>query len=239
MHPPESFTQRLPDTRKENLDSCLPSRQSLHVTGNQYAASDLPELPDLAARIAQDSRRLESADTEPLDAVRITRDIGRLSDTALRAAVDRARASGHTWQEISDVLGTSRQAAFQRFGKPIDPRTGEPMSQAMFPDAAERATGLMELWTAGQWDHTFAAAQPATESVTQSLTPQLLADAFAHIVSLVGAYQRMDEPAARLKGNLTVVDIPLLFEAGEMKGRVAYESDGRTAGLFILRPDAP
>jgi hypothetical protein len=206
------------------------------VTANQHASSDLA---GLAAAIAEGSGRLESADGEPLDAVRITRDLGRLADAALRASVDRARACGHTWQEISDVLGTSRQAAFQRFGKPIDPRTGEPMSQVILPDAMQRAKGLMGLWTAGEWDQAWAAAQPTTDSVAQSLTPALLADAFAHIVGLVGAYQDMDEPAVRRQGNLTVVDIPLRFEAGEMKGRVAYESDGRTAGLFILHSDAP
>lgn len=36
----------------------------------------------------------------------------------LRAAVDRARAEGHTWQEIGEVVGTTRQAAFQRFARP-------------------------------------------------------------------------------------------------------------------------
>ena len=44
---------------------------------------------------------------------------------ALQAAVDRARAAGHSWREIGDVLQTTRQAAFQRFGRPIDPRTNE------------------------------------------------------------------------------------------------------------------
>jgi hypothetical protein len=46
---------------------------------------------------------------------------GRLRDAAeraLRRAVEDARASGHTWQEIGDVLHTTRQAAFQRFGRP-------------------------------------------------------------------------------------------------------------------------
>ena len=52
----------------------------------------------------------------------------------LRAAVDRARVEGRTWQEIGDILGTTRQAAFQRFGRPIDPRTGAPMSESDLRD---------------------------------------------------------------------------------------------------------
>jgi hypothetical protein len=44
---------------------------------------------------------------------------------ALRLSVERAREAGRTWQELGDVLGVSRQAAFQRFGHPVDPRTGQ------------------------------------------------------------------------------------------------------------------
>lgn len=60
---------------------------------------------------------------------------------ALQAAVDRARDAGHSWREIGEVLGTTRQAAFQRFGHPVDPRTGTPMSQEVPSDAADRAVG--------------------------------------------------------------------------------------------------
>jgi hypothetical protein len=39
------------------------------------------------------------------------------ANEALQAAVDRARDAGHSWREIGDVLGTTRQAAFQRFDR--------------------------------------------------------------------------------------------------------------------------
>ncbi|MEV4252815.1 hypothetical protein AB0J52_06555 [Spirillospora sp. NPDC049652] len=42
----------------------------------------------------------------------------RRADGHLRTAVETARSSGRTWQEIGDVLGITRQAAFQRFGRP-------------------------------------------------------------------------------------------------------------------------
>ena len=41
------------------------------------------------------------------------------ADEELRAAVSSARAAGDTWDAIGVALGTSRQAAYQRFGKPI------------------------------------------------------------------------------------------------------------------------
>jgi hypothetical protein len=48
----------------------------------------------------------------------------------------------------------------------------------------------------------------------------------------------MGEGSARQAADLTIVDIPMSFEAGEMKGRVVYDEDGRVTGLFVLRPDA-
>jgi len=41
------------------------------------------------------------------------------ADDELRAAVVSARAAGDTWDAIGVALGTSRQAAYQRFGKLI------------------------------------------------------------------------------------------------------------------------
>jgi hypothetical protein len=35
-----------------------------------------------------------------------------------------------------------------------------------------------------------------------------------------------------------VVDILMTFEDSDMKGRVVFNSEGKAAGLFVLRPDA-
>ena len=52
----------------------------------------------------------------PLEAVAAARELSCATDAALRTSVDRARAAGHSWSRIGEVLGTTRQAAFQRFG---------------------------------------------------------------------------------------------------------------------------
>lgn len=64
----------------------------------------------------------------PLAALAAARDLATVAGEAMQQAVDQARAAGHSWREIGDVLGTTRQAAFQRFGHPVDSRTGAPMS---------------------------------------------------------------------------------------------------------------
>jgi hypothetical protein len=169
-------------------------------------------------------------------AIRLARELRRLADAALRITVDRVRVAGHTWQEIGDALGTTRQAAFQRFGRPIDPRTGEPVSQALLPDAANRATAIISDWAEGRYDD-MTASFDAT--IAERLPPEKLAAAWAQVVGMAGTFRRMGEPFVRQQGDFTVVDIPLEFEASEMKGRVAFNADGQVGGLFILNVDVP
>ena len=171
-----------------------------------------------------------------LAAVQVASDLSAAAAEALRLSVDLARAAGRTWQELGGVLGVSRQAAFQRFGHPIDPRTGEPMSNAILPGAAATATQLMIDWLEERYDQVGA---DFSEAMAEELPQSALAAAWAQVVGLVGSYQGMGEPMTRQVGDLTIVDIPLMFEASEMKGRVVYDKQAKVAGLFVLNPDAP
>ncbi|MEV4127650.1 hypothetical protein [Nocardia sp. NPDC049707] len=56
-----------------------------------------------------------------LAALTATRNLNRLVDDILHTLARQAREEGHTWAEIGDLLGTSRQAAFQRFSGPMPP----------------------------------------------------------------------------------------------------------------------
>ncbi len=49
-------------------------------------------------------------------AIAATRSLEMIVEDTLRALVEQARAAGHTWAEIGELLHVSRQAAFQRFG---------------------------------------------------------------------------------------------------------------------------
>ena len=170
-----------------------------------------------------------------LTAVRVATELSAAAAAALRLSVELARTAGHTWQELGDVLGVSRQAAFQRFGHPIDPRTGEPMSNALLPGAAAKATQLMIDWIEERYDQV---AADFSDAVAEQLPASRLAAAWAQVIGLVGSYQGMGEPVTRQAGDLSIVDIPLRFEASDMKGRVVFDKQGKVAGLFILNPDA-
>jgi hypothetical protein len=169
-----------------------------------------------------------------LEAVRIASQMSATAAAALRLSVERAREVGRTWQELGDVLGVSRQAAFQRFGHPVDPRTGQPMSDAILPGAAEKATELMINWIEERYDDVTPELNAQTREGLTALGG--LPAAWAMVIGTVGTYEGMGQAGARQAGDLTIVDIPMTFESGEMKGRVVYDKQGKVAGLFVLPP---
>lgn len=189
------------------------------------------------ARLVSEAARAAGASAVQSDLalVKMAADLQGLASGTLKAAVDRARDAGRTWQEIGDVLGVTRQAAFQRFGHPIDPRTGKPMSVSIRPGAAEHATQLVIDWIANDYP---AMSADFNDEVRQKASAQTMAAAWASVVGMVGAYEGMDAPVVRQWGDYTVVDIPLRFEAGEMNARVTYDTSGKVAGVFILDPKA-
>lgn len=157
------------------------------------------------------------------------------ADDALAAAVDRARADGATWQSVGDTLGTTRQAAFQRFGHPIDPRTGDPMNTTPLPGAADKAIAVFGLLADAQWEP---ARVDFDQRMREQLTTQALADAWAQVTGAVGTYESAGEPVVRTMAEVTVVDLPMHFEAGDLVGRLSLDAKGAVAGLFLLTPDA-
>jgi hypothetical protein len=207
--------------------------------------SGSPSLAALSALLAEQAAALSAAAGAPLsppaylEMVRHAQHIDALGRQVLTLCVQQCRDAGHTWQEIGDLLGVTRQAAFQRFGKPIDPWTGEPMDKTVrMADAAERATAIVTDVLQGRMDD----ARPSFNAeVLEKFTDEVRGDALAQIAGLVGAFEGFGDaaPFVRRIGDHTVVDIPLRYEAGDMKARVAFDDDELVAGLFILVPDAP
>jgi Protein of unknown function (DUF3887) len=175
-----------------------------------------------------DGRTLGEA--QPLDLVANARRTVDVAQEQLRDAVDRARAAGHTWQEIGEVLGTTRQAAFQRFGRPIDPRTGAPMAAAIRPGIVEHAIGLAAAYRAGEWERVRA---DFDDTMRAQLDGRRLAAVWAQVIGTVGQYESMGEPYAHQAGDFTVVQVPLHFEAGSCLLTVSYDTEDRVAGLFV------
>jgi hypothetical protein len=60
---------------------------------------------------------IRSSDPDPMEVIRLAgtyqRYLFEIQDKAVRAA----RSQGRTWEEIGEAVGTTRQAAWQRFSK--------------------------------------------------------------------------------------------------------------------------
>ena len=178
---------------------------------------------------------LAGAAQPPLAGVAAARELSAASDAALQQAVDRARAAGHSWREVGDVLGTTRQAAFQRFGRPVDPRTGLAMSRALPPGAADRALAIFAWHDDGRWAEII---DQLDETMRGLLSPERLASGWATMAGLYGRLERIGAPYARPGSEDAVVIVPLFFEAGEARGVVRFGADEKVAGLAI-RPAVP
>ena len=207
---------------------------NLDVVGGGSAAADpvARRIRDAAGRLADELARTGAG--SPLAAMAAARELSAATGEALQEAVDRARAASHSWREIGDVLGTTRQAAFQRFGHPVDPRTGAPMSTDILPGAADRAAAIATCLTEGRWED---ARRDLSARMREGLDAGRLASGWARTVGMVGRYGGMGEPFAHRAGDHSVVEVPLHFEAGEATVRVIFDDDGRIAGLW-LRPAA-
>jgi Protein of unknown function (DUF3887)/Bacterial fructose-1,6-bisphosphatase, glpX-encoded len=193
-------------------------------------------LTDLARKVTVDdmttsgnlmeaATRVESAGG--LDGVVAARELHRLTELAMRRAVDRARAAGATWQDIGEALGASKQAAFQRFGRA--PETGAD------PKAADRAIAvLLDLV-----ERRFARVLSLFNDNMAAVVPgSRLEEVRQRVADMVGDYRGMGEPFVHRAGDLTVVRVPLRFEAGELAGEVAFDGDGKIAGLLVRPPQA-
>ena len=208
--------------------------------------ADSPQtLAALSGLLAEQATDLAQAVGNPLaspaylDMVRRAQRVDDLAGQVLKLCVQQSRGAGHTWQELGDLLGVTRQAAFQRFGKPIDPRTGEPMDKTVrMADAAERAITIATAVLDGRMDE---ARQSFNTEVLEAFTDEVRANGLATVAGLVGAFEGFGEgePFVRRVGDHTVVDIPLRYEAGDMKARVAFDTDEKVAGIFILAPETP
>ncbi|MFD8420878.1 DUF3887 domain-containing protein [Streptomyces sp. NPDC059466] len=199
----------------------------------------------LSAQLAQQASALAEALGNPLepppylDLVRRSQDVDDMAGQVLKLCVQQSRDAGHTWQEIGDLLGVTRQAAFQRFGKPIDPRTGEPMDKTVrMADAAERALAIVTDVLEGRMDE---ARRSFNSQVLEAFTDEVRGNGLATVAGLVGAFEGFGQgdPFVRRIGDHTVVDIPLRYEAGDMKARVAFDTDEKVAGLVVLPPETP
>jgi hypothetical protein len=187
----------------------------------------------VTTKVAEAAQRLfdEFDDSASPDrAVAAARELSAAADAALQAAVDRARSAGQTWRGIGHVLGTTRQAAFQRFGHPVDPRTGQSIARTAPSGTVRRASEFLASFTAGRWEEVL---EDFDEQMRQGHDADRLASGWAHMIGQYGSYEGMGDVSPVAVGDGAVVDVLLRFEAGEAMLWVRFNGDGRVTGLRL------
>jgi hypothetical protein len=109
------------------------------------------------------------------------------------------------------------------------------MNTSTLPGAADKASEIFRQMVALQWVDVRA---DFDQTMREAVSAETLAEGWAQTAATVGAFEKQGEPFVRAADTLTVVDVPLAFEAGDMVGRVAFSADALIAGLFVLTPSA-
>jgi hypothetical protein len=164
-------------------------------------------------------------------AIGATRSLGLLVEDTLRALVAQARADGHTWAEIGGLLHVTRQAAFARFGTTD---TAEPLDYADIPPlagAADRARQILGDFLEGRFQEVQASFG---EPMRARASLELLRTLRARLERRFGAFLEIGTPRIVVRYGLTIVDLPLALERGDVRDRTTFDVDGKVVGFGLL-----
>ena len=168
-------------------------------------------------------------------AIAATRSLDMVVEDTLRALVEQARASGHTWAEIGVLLRVSRQAAFQRFGGGRRPSSEDGGIVAPVEDAAEHAVPVLQAFLDGRFDD---ARSSFGERMLNACSAELLADVREKVRREAGEVQALGTPVVSVRDGYTVVDIPVALDRADGIGRVVLDADRQVAGFFVRPAEA-
>jgi hypothetical protein len=185
--------------------------------------------------VADVLRRDEHASGQVMRAIAATRSLDMIVEDSLRALVEQARAAGHTWAEIGQVLRVSRQAAFQRFGSARSPGLTENATARPVKDAAQHAVPVLEAFLDGRWDD---ARTRFDERMLKACSAELLAGVREQMRDLGGELEALGDPEISVRDGYTIVDIPISLERRDGTGRVVLDADHKVAGFFIRPAEA-
>lgn len=185
-----------------------------------------------AQAAAEVLRSSGSSDGSVMAAIAATRSLGVIIEDTLKALVAQARAEGHTWAEIGQLLRVTRQAAFQRFGSAVTDI--EPPDSAPLADAADRTLALVGKLLDSDWA---AVEQSFTPKMLEILPRELLESTRDRVARQWGELVETGSAVVTVRDGFTVVDVPLAFERQDASCRAVFDAEGKVAGL-LWRPAA-
>ncbi|MEL4504074.1 hypothetical protein AAEX63_04450 [Luteococcus sp. H138] len=189
---------------------------------------------------------METSPDEPsLAAIGLAQQALDQAERGLHDAVRAARDAGRTWQEVADVLGVTRQAAFKRFGHPTDHQTGEPLHPRPAVEVAGLTAQTFRLFVDGELEEV---RSRMTQVCARELSRRRISAVHAELLTAYGEATEVAEPSAHTMAGERLPDgvvelgagqrsavgrVLLRFEADELVGHAVINRDGRIAGLTI------
>ncbi|PRY67207.1 hypothetical protein B0I08_107102 [Glaciihabitans tibetensis] len=207
-------------------------------------------MPDaeVGAGAAAEAAAEVSAD-DYVRAIRSADELITIAEARLHGAVIAARADGVSWQVIGDALGTSRQAAFKRFGAVPNPtsETGEHLMSQPVVNLVERTENVFRSLNKGDFG---AVKSLMTFTCARALTKKRVMDVWTGVIASSGQFESCSKTVVQTLDGRTVAEqlwnqylgagvvgqTQLNHEAGEWMGRVAYSSSGKITGILIVSP---
>jgi hypothetical protein len=189
---------------------------------------------DLAASVLHGAEAGE--DGSVMAAIAATRSLGLLVEDTLRALVDQARAEGHTWAEIGDLLHVSRQAAFARFGTASGLEALDVADMPPLEGAEDRARQLIDEFLAGRFEKV---RTPFGERMRERVSLELLTNLRARLERRFGALLEIGTAKVMIRHGLTVVDLLLALDRGDVRARITFDVDGQVVGFGLLGVTEP
>ena len=171
---------------------------------------------------------------QTMRAIAATRSLDMIVEDTLRALVEQARAAGHTWAEIGELLHVSRQAAFQRFGGERRPTARDEVA-APVGGAVEAAVPVLQAFLDGRFDD---ARATFAQRMLDACSVELMADVREKVRQFGGAVRAVGTPVVSVRDGYTGVDIPVALEHADGVGRVVLDADRQVVGFFVRPAEA-
>lgn len=167
-------------------------------------------------------------------AIAATRSLDVIVDDTLRALVEQARAAGHTWAEIGELLHVTRQAAFQRFGGGRGPAAEEGVARPV-DGAIDTAVPLLQAFLDGRFEEVRA---KFGRRMLDACSIELLGEVRERVRRHGGELQALGTPLVSVRDSYTGVDIPIALEHADGVGRVVLDADRQVVGFFVRPAEA-
>ncbi|MGC9155379.1 MAG: hypothetical protein ACP5HZ_07005 [Ferrimicrobium sp.] len=173
------------------------------------------------------------AEVDTLDVIASARSLRLLTDDAIAKLVRRARMEHQSWAAIGTALGTSRQAAFERYATDAEREPSTEEHAVRLPVASAR--GVARTFLDAFFTREFKTCHMLSDpQLARGLPEPVLATLLESIRQDLGEILEVRESRITPYGSMQIVDTPVVLSRGTRIVRVVVNQLGLAGGFFLL-----